>query len=447
MSARDFRDVADEVAADMAAGRLKPGDRLPPQREFAYARGIAVSTASRVYAELARRGLVIGEVGRGTYVRSDLGGPRTVPVEPPTHAIDLQRTVTYLPEQEAVLAETLAKLARTGAVEAALQQYGPTGTPHAQAVAARFLSTGDYAPDPADIRFAGNGRQAIAAALATLASAGDRIGCEPLTYPVVKGIAAHLGIALVPLVMDDEGVCPDSIVQAHRTTPLSGLYLQPSLQNPLGATMSLRRRAELAATLERTGLVAIEDAVYGFFGDLPPLASLAPGHTIFVDSLSKRVAPGLTVGLLAAPPGTGMGDRLGVALRQGGWAVTGFPLAAGVQWMGDGTAERLAALKCQDAKERQGIARAALSGLEVVGDERAYHLWLRLPEIWRGEAYATAALRRGIALIPASAFAVTPGHAQNAVRIALAAPAREDLTAALGRLRDLALAGDEQVME
>ena len=46
---------ASAVRADIAAGRLRPGARLPPQRDFAYARGIAVSTASRVYAELARR--------------------------------------------------------------------------------------------------------------------------------------------------------------------------------------------------------------------------------------------------------------------------------------------------------------------------------------------------------------------------------------------------------
>ncbi len=396
---------------------------------------------------MTRRGLVIGEVGRGTYVRSDLGGPRAIPAEPPASAIDLQRTLTYLPEQEALLAETLAKLARGRAVEAALHQYGPTGTSHAQGVAARFLAVGDYAPDPADIRFAGNGRQAIAAALAALASPGERIGCEPLTYPIVKGIAARLGIVLVPLAMDEEGVCPESILQAHRTTPLRGLYLQPSLQNPLGTTMGPGRRSDIAAILARTGLMAIEDAVYGFLADAPPLATLAPAHTILVDSLSKRVAPGLTIGLLVAPSGTGMGDRLGVSLRQGGWSATGFPLAAGVQWMSDGAAERLAAIKRRDAQDRQKLARAALTGLDVVGDARAYHLWLRLPDFWRAEAYATAALRRGIALIPASAFAVAPGHAQNAVRIALASPSFGDLTGALERLRDLALAGDEQVLE
>jgi len=445
MPSTDFRGVADEVAAEMAAGRLRPGDRLPPQREFAYARGIAVSTASRVYAELARRGLVIGEVGRGTYVRSDLGTSRAVPPEPPPSAVDLQRTLTYLPEQEAVLAETLAKLGRSGAIEAALQQHGPTGTPHAQAVAALFLAAEGYAPAPADIRFAGNGRQGIAAALAALASPGERIGCEPLTYPVVKGIASRLGIALIPLAMDDEGLCPDAVLQTHRVTPLSGLYLQPSLQNPLGTTMGAQRRADLAAVLRRTGIVAIEDAVYGFLADTKPLAALAPENVILIDSLSKRVAPGLTIGMLVAPPG--LGERLGVSLRQGGWSATGFSLAAGVHWMSSGDAERLAAIKRKDAAERQAIARRVLADLEIAGDPRAYHLWFRLPDQWRAEAYTNAALRRGMAIIPASAFAVTPGHAQNAVRIALASPGRDDLARALGQLRTLALAGDEQIIE
>ncbi|WP_461600005.1 GntR family transcriptional regulator, partial [Achromobacter marplatensis] len=66
----DFRAIADAVAAEIASGKLPAGSRLPPQRTFADDRGIAASTASRVYAELTRRGLVAGEVGRGTFVRA-----------------------------------------------------------------------------------------------------------------------------------------------------------------------------------------------------------------------------------------------------------------------------------------------------------------------------------------------------------------------------------------
>jgi DNA-binding transcriptional MocR family regulator len=444
MRPADFRSVADAIAEDIAAGRLAPGARLPPQRDFAYARGIAVSTASRVYAELARRGLVTGEVGRGTYVRSEPGRIGPLQPEPPPAAIDLQRTHSRLPEQEAVLVDTLAALARDGG-EIGFSQYGPAGTPRAQAVAAAFLARDGYAPEPADILFTGNGRQALAAALAALAAPGDRIGCEPLTYPVVKGIAARLGIALVPIAMDAEGMCPDALLQAHRGAPLSGVYLQPTLQNPLGATMGPARRADLAAVLERSGLTAIEDTVYGFLADARPLASLAPDRVILVDSLSKRVMPALTVGLIAAPPA--LTDRLAASIRQGAWTALGLSLAAGMHWMAGGSASVLADAKRRDAAARQVIARDALADMRIVGDPHAYHLWLELPDTWRAEAYAAAALRQGIALLPAFAFAVNPGHAPNAVRLALASPAPADLDRALRRLRRLAFAGDDQVIE
>ncbi|MCH0543202.1 GntR family transcriptional regulator [Streptomyces sp. MUM 203J] len=67
---KDYRQVAEEVAAQIAEGLLRPGDRLPPQRRFARQHGVAVSTAARVYQELARRGLTVGEVGRGTGLRA-----------------------------------------------------------------------------------------------------------------------------------------------------------------------------------------------------------------------------------------------------------------------------------------------------------------------------------------------------------------------------------------
>jgi Transcriptional regulators containing a DNA-binding HTH domain and an aminotransferase domain (MocR family) and their eukaryotic orthologs len=70
MSKFEYLKLADTVAAEIANGGLKPGDRLPPQRSFAYERKIAVSTASRVYTELLRRGLVVGEVGAARSFRA-----------------------------------------------------------------------------------------------------------------------------------------------------------------------------------------------------------------------------------------------------------------------------------------------------------------------------------------------------------------------------------------
>jgi DNA-binding transcriptional MocR family regulator len=356
--------------------------------------------------------------------------------------VDLEFNFSILPEQGELIAPVLMPLLRPASLQHVLRPIAAAATPQARRIAASFLAHGQWAPDAAGILFTGNGRQAIAASLAALASPGDRIGVEALTYPVVKGIAARLGLTLVPLALDAEGVKPDALARVHRAAPLRAVYLQPCLHNPLGLVMSRKRRDELATLLARHDLIAIEDTVYSFLAEETPLAFSAPSHVILVDSLSKRVAPGLTLGFVAAP--AGLSDRIAAAIRSGGWSAPGFALAAGLQLMSEGTAARLAAAKRRDAAQRRSLARAHLAPLAVSGDARAYHLWLTLPEAWRAEAFAAAAARHGIAVTPASAFTVNAGHAPNAVRLALASPPGDVLKDALQVLRRVALAGPEQ---
>lgn len=431
----NFRDIADAVAADIARGRLKPGERLPPQREFAYRHGIAPSTASRVYAELSRRGLIAGEVGRGTYVRWPISQPAPALSEPGSAPLDLELNFPILPAQAAMLQEALQTTLRLDTLRQALQPVGASASPSVRAVAATFLARAGWTPDPAGLLFTGNGKQAIAAAMAALAGPGERIGVEALTYPVVKGIAARLGITLVPLRLDEKGLVPDGLLEAHRSAPLKGLYVQPSLHNPLGITMDDARRRDVAAALAQEGLTAVEDAIYGFLADEVPLAALAPDRVIVVDSLSKRVAPGVTLGLVAAP--AQLCDRVANAMRTGAWTATGLPLAIGLQLMADGTAERIGRLKRADAAARQAMAREVLAGHRLSADARAYHAWLELPDAWRAETFVAAAYRSGIAVCPGSAFAVSAGHAPNAVRIALSSPPPDALRAGLQTLRRL----------
>ncbi|MCA8967750.1 MAG: winged helix-turn-helix transcriptional regulator, partial [Planctomycetes bacterium] len=73
--------IADALADDVAGGRLAAGTRLPTHRELAERLGVTVGTITRAYAEAQRRGLVSGEVGRGSFVT---GGSRGV--VPPTPA-------------------------------------------------------------------------------------------------------------------------------------------------------------------------------------------------------------------------------------------------------------------------------------------------------------------------------------------------------------------------
>lgn len=430
----DYRVLADELAADIAAGRLRPGERLVPLRRFARQRRIADSTAARVYRELSRRGLTVGEVGRGTFVRTTAPSTEPALAEPGEARIDLDINFPVLPEHPALLAKSLEHLLRPDALAAALRPVGAVGTPAARQAAAAHLARAGWSPDPRQLLFAGNGRQAVAAAIAALVPAGERLGVESLTYPVVKGIAARLGVTLVPLAMDEHGLTPAALRAA---APLRAVYLQPALHNPLGITMPAARRAELAEVLRELDIHAIEDAIYGFLrADLPPLAAVAPERTVVIDSLSKRLAPGLSLGFLTVPAGTA--QDFATALRSGTWTASHFALEAATRWMADGTAATIEAAKRYDAAARQRIVAERLAGFRVRADPHAYHCWWELPDPWRADTFVAAAARRGIAVTPSGAFAVGAGHAPNAVRLALSSPPLDALAEALAVLVELA---------
>ncbi|MCX3287228.1 PLP-dependent aminotransferase family protein [Streptomyces sp. NEAU-H22] len=442
----EYRRIADRIADDIATGRLRPGQRLPPQRAFARRRGIAPSTAGRVYGELVRRGLVVGEVGRGTFVRAAPAGPTgqaLIEPGPAAAPVNLELNYPVTPGQPELLAPVLAPLLRPDVLAEALLPAAVTGTEAAREAAAGLLTTPGWRPAPERVLFTGNARQAIAAVLASLVRPGGRVGVEQLTYPLVKEIAARLGITLVPLAGDASGLLPQAVAAAHRSAPLSALYVQPTLHNPTSLTTSRPRLLQLAQLVHDLNLPVVEDRIWSFLrepGD--PLAVHTPALTHVVDGLSKRVAPGLTAGFLVVPPHRI--DAVARAVRSGGWSAGRFALEAAVRWAGEGTVARLVAAKRADAARRQRILAEELAGFAVRSDPGAYFAWWELPAPWRADTFTAAAAAHGIAVTPGPAFAVAPGHTPDAVRLGLATAPEPDLRRALRTLAHVAArrAGD-----
>ena len=445
----DYRRLADRIADDIAAGRLRPGERLPPQRAFARRRGIAGSTAGRVYGELVRRGLVVGEVGRGTFVRAAAPAPNGRALAEPVATgrdttVNMELNYPSAPDQSELLAPALAPLLRPDVLTEALRPAPADGTPEARAAVAGLLATPGWRPDPDGVLFAGNARQAIAATLAFLVRPGGRVGVEALTYPLVKEIAARLGIVLVPLAMDEGGLRPDALAAAHRSAPLSALYVQPTLHNPTSVTMGEGRKRELARVVRELGVPVVEDRIWSFLTDKDvgePLAAYVPELAHVVDGLSKRVAPGLTVGFLVVPPGRA--EAVAAAVRSGGWSAGRFALEAGVRWVEDGTVARLVAAKRVDAARRQRLLARELAefGGAVRSDPYAYYAWWELPASWRAETFTAAVAAHGIAVTPGDAFAVGPQRAPDAVRLGLASAPEPELARAMRTLAAVARRG------
>ena len=384
---------------------------------------------------------MIGEVGRGTFISGQAPRAVTTLTEPRGARIDLEVNYPLLPAQAALISKSLEGLERPEALEIALRQGTSAGTQAARNITAEFLSQNGWSARAEQIVFTANGRQCIGAALSAIVPPGGRCGVEALTYPFIKGIAARIGVTLVPLAMDEQGVRPDAVQKAHREAHLSALYIQPTVQNPLGMTMPASRRAELVRVVEKLDLTIIEDTVYGFLDDEAPLAALAPDRCVVLDSLSKKVAPGLALGFIVPPPR--LRESIMSSVRSGGWTASGYAFAAAQRMMADGTVSELVRLKRIDAQQRQHIAAERLAGFEMQANSKSYHLWLTLPHHWRSQTFVAAAARRDIALTPSSTFAVSPGHAPNAVRLALAAPPIDQLDAALRTLAGMLRASEE----
>jgi DNA-binding transcriptional MocR family regulator len=433
--------IAEALALDVREGRLAVGAKLPTHRDLAWKLRVTVGTVTRAYAEAERRGLIAGEVGRGTFVRP-AGAPGTIPVrtgtEPPGF-VDLSINTPVGGSEPARFAAALAELSRDGRLQDLLLYVPNAGRPSDREAGALWVGRAGLPSAAERIVVTGGGQHGLAAVLAALTQSGDTIAVECLTYPGIKALANLLNLRLVPVAIDAEGILPDAFDAACRAAPVKALYALPTLHNPTNAILSPERRQAVAEVARRHGVAIVEDDVYGFLIEdpLPPLAGFAPELGYYVTSTSKSFAPGLRVGYVHAPEDRV--ERLAAAMRATTYMATPLMAEIASRWIRDGVAEALVDEKRRGAARRQRMLREVLGGDGLRTHPGSFHAWLTLPEEWRAEDFAVAARRRGVGVTPAAAFAVGRTPPPNAIRITLGAPVEDDrLRRALAVLRDLA---------
>jgi DNA-binding transcriptional MocR family regulator len=426
--------IADALATDVARGRLRPGTRLPPQRELAEALGVNLTTVTRGLAEARRRGLVEATVGRGTFVAVPPRGRPWghLPGEEARGFVDLTFNVppeVGEPDLGRALAETLAALARSPGACGDLLPYAPTpGRPADREAGAEWIARRGWRPDPSRLLVCVGAQHALAVALAALCGPRDVVLCEDLTYPGTRTLAATLHLRLEGVATDAEGIVPEAFEAAVRRHRPRALFCCPTLQNPTASILPTARREAIVAIARAHGVTVVEDDAYGYLpAETPPcFAALAPDVTVHVAGFSKSVAPGLRVGYLVAPDRASF-DRFDGALRSTAWMTP--PLMAGVAaaWVGDGTAEASRVAVRRALEERWEVAAAALAGLPFEGHPASPHLWVPLPAERPDDAFAAAARRHGVGVVAGHAFRA-PGDApaRNGVRVCLGAPPSGD---------------------
>jgi DNA-binding transcriptional MocR family regulator len=438
-----YRAIAEALAEDLRDGRLRPGDRLPTHRDLAWHLKVTVGTVSRAYAEAERRGLIAGEVGRGTFIRgSEPPAPSALPPERVAEQgglINLAQNHPVPGEETALFAQALRDIAGDPGLGELLRYQNHVGLPLAREAGAAWLAQTGAETSADRVVVTAGGQHCLSTVLGAYANPGDVIATEAMTYPGLKAACQLRQVRLEGIAVDAEGMLPDAFAAACRQLPIRMLYLTPNLSNPLAGILSVERRRAIVETARRHDVLIVEDDVYGFLIDRPtPFAALAPERTFLVSSLSKSAAPGLRIGYILAP--ADRIDRLALAVRSTIWMVPPLMVEIATRWITSGTAERVAAARRREAAQRQILARRIL-GPAVMGEPSAYHLWLPLDERWRASEFVIEARRLGIAVTGANAFTVGRIAPMNGVRVCLGSVADSGtLEAALATIRDLSAA-------
>jgi DNA-binding transcriptional MocR family regulator len=419
--------IVSAIGDAVERGHLKAGDKMPTHRDLADTLGVTTGTITRAYSEAAKRGLLVGETGRGTFVKANIfedAFPSVSSTED-EELIDFSLNIPPLSVGDSLgkaLSGTLSGLARRPGLSALLGYQPAPGLKRHRAAGAAWVARSGLTVDTEQVLICTGALHAMTVVFSTLTRPGDSVFTESLTYPGMKNLAHLLHVRLKGLPTDDQGIIPETFERACRLESTRILYTIPTLQNPLGTVMPEARRREIAAIAVRHNVAIVEDNVHSFMLPNPPkpLSSFAPENSYYILSTSKSIAGGMRIGYLVAPER--MVEPLATSLRATVWMAAPLMAEIASEWILDGTANRLVEQKRAEAAARQSIAAAALAGFHFDAHPLSFHLWLHLPEPWRSNEFSAQLRRRGVAVTPAEAFVPGREEPPHAVRVCIGAP-------------------------
>lgn len=443
-----YLSLAEQFARAIHDGRLPAGTRLPPHRRLADDLKLSVQTVSRAYEELIRRGLISGEIGRGSFVQTHRKEPDPpfLP-ERPREVIDLSILKPVCePMHVERLQRALAWLATNLPASSALSFRPNMVFPRHRAVAVEWLKLCGVSASPLNISITNGASSGITVALMSVAPPGSTVLTEMIGHHTLVPLASYLGCHLQGVAIDEDGLVPAALDEACRQADVRAVFLQPSVINPTAILMSEKRRGEIADVARKHDIAIIESDVLGPLvkGRAPPLAAFAPERTLYITSFTKITVPGLRIGYLAAP------DRYAAAVANrhlvSNWMATPIVAEIASKWVDDGTATELVEWQRNALRQRHMIAAEVLSTVTYHSNRDSLHIWLPLPDARPEKDFVSQARLQGVAIAPGMSFRISDLPWQPAVRISLGSITEGELRAGLGVIAKLLLAAPEPVL-
>ena len=265
-----------------------------------------------------------------------------------------------------------------------------------------------------------------------LVSKGDTVVIEQETYGSAINRLVRLGVNVVGIPLDEEGMRLDVVkeklaeLKAKGITP-KYIYTIPTVQNPTGGIMGEKRRAELLALARQYGVMIFEDECYSdliWSGKRPPsLYAMAKGEgVIHIGSFSKSIAPALRVGYIVAKWEV-LSRIIALKLDAGTGALEQMVLAEFCnKHFNDHVPKLNKTLHAKLQTLREALAEQFGTAAEFGDPAGGIYLWIKLPEQVDTVKLAQAALAAGVSINPGPEWSSNKAYAKNRMRLCFANP-------------------------
>lgn len=452
-----YRQIVKYIADKIAAGDWVIGSRLPSQRAMAEAFGVNRSTIVTAMEELMSYGILEGDFGGGTRVKSNTWS--LLMSQPP----DWNKYIQSGPFRSNLSTiQTINKLEfepgyiRIGTGELSPDLYpgkivtkifrrmpervphlgylGPLGLPElGQALSEWLKEKQGIDAAPSNIMVASGSLQGLQLISVCMLKRGSTVYTEAPSYLKSLQVFQSAGMNLHGVPMDKEGIKYWNMKDASID---SLLYTIPTHHNPTGTVMSSQRRKELLSFCQSRRLPVLEDDAYGqlWFEEKPPQALKAAdtaGTVIYMGTISKTMAPGLRIGWVVGPEA--VVQRLGDVKMQ-----TDYGASSVSQWMMTEliTSGDYDLYLTQLRRELKARRDNALSALEKNFSHMAswnrptggFYIWLQFSRKLPMDKIFAKALEKGVLLNPGNVYDYTEN---NAMRLSYAYASPEEMNRAL----------------
>jgi 2-aminoadipate transaminase len=288
-----------------------------------------------------------------------------------------------------------------------------------------------------DILIVSGSLQAIDLVNGALLTRGDTVIFEKDSYQGSLTRLARLGVNVVGIPLDHEGMRMNALAAALADLKSRGItpkyiYTIPTVQNPTATIMSEQRRAELLRLADQYGVPVFEDDCYAdlvWDGKRPPAiyAMSQSQNVIHIGSFSKSIAPALRVGFIVAPWAI-MSHMLALKTDAGSGALEQMVLA---EYCAPHFATHVPAL-------RKGLRRKVETLMETLNEQfgtaaefedpkGGIFLWVKLPDNVDTMKLYQAALKEGVAINPGNEWSTDKAHSGSRLRICFASPTHEQI--------------------